>query len=187
MSKGSLEVICGPMFCGKSEELIRRIRRAEIARQTFYIFKPTIDNRFSQNKIVSRAGVEKNAIPIKCPTDALFWVKYQKYDIAAFDEAQFFDKRLVFVVKELINEGKRVIVSGLDQDFREFGFGPMPELLAMADNVLKLTAICVKCHKEATTTQRLINGKPAKYDEETILVGNTESYEARCRDCHEEG
>jgi thymidine kinase len=184
MNKGSLEVICGPMFCGKSEELIRRIRRAEIAKQTYYIYKPVIDDRFSQNKIVSRAGVEKNAIPIKDATDALVW---GEYDIAAFDEAQFFDKRLIYVVKELLNEGKRVIISGLDQDFREFGFGPMPELLAMADNVLKLTAICVKCHKEATTTQRLINGKPAEYDEETILVGNTESYEARCRDCHEEG
>lgn len=179
--KGSLEVICGPMFCGKSEELIRRVNRAKIAKQMVTVFKPEIDNRFSTDSIVSRSGAEISAKTVKDARDTLWWI----CDVAAFDEAQFFGEELIEVVNGLIEDGVRVIVSGLDQDYREQPFGVMPQLLAMADEVTKLKAVCMVCHNEATTTQRLVDGKPASYKEETILVGNTEAYEARCRDCHQ--
>lgn len=183
MGKGSLEVICGPMFCGKTEELIRRLRRAEIAEQEVRVFKPKIDNRYANWFIVTHYGAELEAEPVEMAHKILKYA--EKADVVGIDEAQFFDNfDILTTINLLIDKGKRVIVSGLDQDYRQQPFGAMPELLAMADSALKLQSICSICKSEATTTQRLIDGKPARYDEETILVGGTDSYEARCRNCH---
>jgi len=174
------------MFCGKTEELLRRIRRARIAKQTVLVVKPKLDNRFGDEKVVSRAGVEMKAETIALASHAISGYR-PIYDVVAFDEAQFFGPDIIETINYLIHLDTRVIVSGLDQDFRQHPFGYMHSLLAMADEVTKLKAVCMKCHGEATTTQRLINGRAAPYTDDTILVGDSESYEARCRNCHEEG
>jgi thymidine kinase len=181
---GSIEVISGSMFSGKSEELIRRIRRVQIARKKVEIFKPIIDNRYHSRFIYSHNG---NKVEAKCVRDIKeISNKIQDdIDVVAIDEVQFFDEEIIRVVQLLADEGKRVIIAGLDQDFRGEPFGPMPQLLAIAEYVDKLYAICMVCGRPATRTQRLVNGKPADYNDPIILVGAKESYEARCRQHHQ--
>lgn len=181
---GWIEVICGSMFSGKSEELIRRIKRAQFAKQQIAVFKPEIDNRYSQKEVVSHNGTKVIAIPVANSSHIQAFDK-EGYDIIAIDEAQFFDEEIVETVIELANSGFRVILAGLDQDFRGEPFGPMPNLLAIAEHVTKLQAVCTVCGSPASRTQRLINGVPAGYDDPIILVGASEAYEARCRQHHE--
>jgi thymidine kinase len=175
---GWIEVICGSMFSGKTEELIRRIRRAEYARQKVLVFKPEIDNRYDANNIVSHSQMQAPSIPITEPSE-IFQYLTDEIQIIAIDEAQFFDQSIVAVCNELADRGLRVIVAGLDQDYRGIPFGSMPQLLAIAEYVTKNLAICVKCGNPANRTQRTI------HKGEQILVGSTEAYEARCRNCHE--
>ncbi len=182
---GRLEVICGSMFCGKTEELIRRVRRAIIARQTVKVFKPQLDDRYGIQNITSHTGQSVAAIPVASSEDILALADGGA-TVVAIDEAQFFDVGLIEVVRRLVDERSlRVILAGLDTDFRGEPFGPMPQLLSIAEEVIKLHAICVVCGEEASRTQRLVDGKPAAYDDPTILVGAQESYEARCRQHHE--
>jgi len=180
---GKIEVITGGMFCGKTEELIRRLKRAKIAEQKVQVFKPVIDIRYSKREVVSHAGDKIEAVPIKNVQEMLQLVESDT-KVVGIDEAQFFDDGIVNVLKSLIKKGKRVIVTGLDMDFRGEPFGPMPYIMAVADEVLKLHAICVVCNEEATMTQRLINGRPAKSPDPIIQVGGSEVYEARCRKHH---
>jgi thymidine kinase len=181
---GSLEVITGSMFCGKSDELIRRLRRAKIARQKVQVFKPAIDDRYSEAKVTSHAGSEFDAVPINKAAD----IRAQLLGdttVVGIDEAQFLDDELVAVVKYLAEKGVRVIVAGLDTDFRGEPFGSMPTLTAQAERVDKLHAICMVCGNDASRTQRLVNGKPANYNDPIVIVGASEMYEARCRTHHE--
>ena len=181
---GRIEVICGSMFCGKTEELIRRVRRAIIARQTIKVFKPQIDDRYGIQNITSHTGQSVEAIPVASSSEILELADGGT-TVVAIDEAQFFDLGLVEVVQRLVDEHSlRVILAGLDTDFRGEPFGPMPQLLSIAEEVIKLHAICVVCGQDASRTQRLVDGKPAAYDDPTILVGAQESYEARCRQHH---
>ncbi len=182
---GRLEIICGPMFSGKSEELIRRLRRAVIAKQRVMTFKHALDNRFSFDCVASHAGDKIDAQAIDTPERILQFVQKGGADVIGIDEVQFFPNSIVYVIDELINSGKRVIAAGLDLDFRGIPFGPMPTLLTIADDVMKLKAICSVCGKDATFSQRLIDGKPAKYNDPIILIGAQESYQARCRTCYE--
>ncbi len=182
--KGWIEVITGPMFAGKSEELIRRIKRLEYAHKKTLVFKPKIDNRYSENEIVSHSKIKTRSINIETAQDILKYVD-RDTEAVVIDEVQFLDHEIVHVVEELANRGIRVIVAGLDRDFRGEPFQNMPELLALAEDVTKLTAICMRCGAPATRTQRLVNGEPASYDDPIIIVGASESYEPRCRHCHE--
>lgn len=182
---GWIELICGSMFSGKTEELLRRIRRAEIARKQIMVFKPHLDNRYGLDRVASHNGVARDDALVVESADAILDLVAPDVEVVAVDEAQFFDWSIADVCNELADRGKRVIVAGLDQDFRNEPFGPMPLLLALAERVDKLHAICVKCGASASRTQRLIDGRPARYDDPVILVGGSESYEARCRDCHE--
>lgn len=175
---GWVEVICGPMFSGKSEELIRRIRRAQIARQRVQVFKPLIDDRYSEDEIVSHSEMRIDAIRVAPANEILVRVD-PRTQVVGIDEAQFFDERLVEVVDRLANMGKRVIVAGLDQDFMGRAFDPIPQLLAKAEEITKTLAICVQCGNPANYTQRLVPS------EETIVVGGSNEYEARCRQCFE--
>ncbi len=179
---GWLELIVGPMFSGKSEELIRRVNRALIAKQKVQVFKPAIDNRYDAVAIASHNGRTLEAVPIDNVDDIKTRIEPSSR-VIAIDEAQFLGDDLVSFVQDLADAGKRVIIAGLDQDFRAEPFGPMPQLLARAEVVKKLTAIC-SCGRAATRTQRLIAGQPAHYDDPIILVGTKESYEPRCRSCH---
>ncbi len=179
---GWIEVVAGPMFSGKSEELIRRVTRAMIARQRVQVFKPAIDDRFDAVAVASHAGRTLQAQAVR-DVAALRAALEMSTRVVAVDEAQFFDDALVSLALELADSGRRVVVAGLDLDFRGEPFGPMPELLAQAEIVEKLTAIC-SCGKAATRTQRLIAGSPAHEDDPVILVGASESYEPRCRACH---
>ncbi|ACL70548.1 thymidine kinase [Halothermothrix orenii] len=181
---GWIEVITGPMYCGKSEELIRRLRRVEIARQKAHVFKPVIDNRYSNKDVVSHNGERIEAIPVNHPEEILQRID-KNTEVVGIDEVQFFSNGIISICEQLADEGKRVIVAGLDRDFRGEPFGPVPELLARAEYVDKLHAICVKCGELASRTQRLIDGEPASYDDPVIMVGAEEVYEARCRKCHE--
>lgn len=182
---GWIELICGSMFSGKTEELLRRIRRAEIARRKVQIFKPLIDDRYGLKRVASHSGIAReDALVIRNAAEILQNVS-DSAEVIAIDEIQFFDWTVADVASTLASEGRRVIGAGLDQDFRGEPFGPMPLLLALAERVDKLHAICVVCGAEASRTQRLINGRPARYDDPVILVGGSESYEARCRNCHE--
>jgi len=182
-STGWIEVICGSMFSGKSEELIRRVHRVQIARKKVQVFKPIIDNRFAVQYIYSHNGSKIEAINISQPKELL-----KKLDpdteVIAIDEAQFYSDDIISICQKLADQGKRVIIAGLDQDFRGEPFGPVPKLLAIAEYIDKLQAICMVCGNSASRTQRLVNGKPAKYSDPTILIGAKESYEARCRKCH---
>ncbi|HET7577914.1 MAG TPA: thymidine kinase [Bacillales bacterium] len=182
--KGQLEVVCGSMFSGKSEELIRRVRRARYSKRTVEVFKPVIDNRYSEAEVVSHNGISVLAHPVECADDILIQISAST-EVAAIDEVQFFDDSIIRVVQALANRGVRVIAAGLDQDFRGEPFGAVPFLMGLAETVTKLQAVCVVCSSSASRTQRLINGKPASYHEPTIMVGAEESYEARCRQCHE--
>ena len=183
-STGSIEVICGSMFSGKTEELIRRLRRATIAREKVQVFKPGIDIRYAEEKVTSHAGMNFDAIPVKCSADILTHID-PGTQVVGIDEAQFFDPDVVRVAQALANQGLRVIVAGLDQDFRGETFGMMPVLMALAERVDKLSAICMVCGEPATRTQRLVNGKPAHYHDPVVIVGAAEMYEARCRKHHE--
>src|SRR5436190_3181081 len=183
-SPGSIEVITGSMFSGKTEELIRRLRRARIARQTVQVFKPAIDNRYLPEKVTSHAGLEFEATPVARASEIPLLIKPET-TVVALDEAQFFEANVVEICQALAAHGLRVIVAGLDQDFRGEPFGPLPPLLAIAEHVDKLHAICAVCGGEASRTQRLINGQPAHYDEPIIVVGASELYEARCAEHHQ--
>jgi thymidine kinase len=174
---GWIEVICGSMFSGKSEELIRRLRRAMIARQKVAIFKPKIDNRFSEDHIVSHSELKIPSTNVESPWDIL--EESLEAQVVGIDEAQFFDQDLVLVCQKLANMGKRVIVAGLDQDYRGEPFDPIPQLLAIAEYIDKTHAICVVCGNPANHTQR----KTA--DKERVVVGASDVYEARCRNCFE--
>lgn len=182
--EGWLEVICGSMFAGKTEELIRRLKRLEYAKKTFYVFKPQIDNRYSETDVVSHNGQAIQAIAINNAHEALDFLTPDTA-VVAFDEVQFFDETVIEVIELIAAKGVRVIAAGLDMDFRGEPFGIIPKLLAKAEFVTKLTAICTVCGEPATRTQRLINGQPANYHDPIVLVGAKESYEARCRHCHQ--
>ena len=182
---GWIECICGSMFSGKSEELLRRIKRGVIAKQKVILFKPSIDNRYDENRVSTHNGNSYDSISIEKSSDILNFVKDTKYDIIGIDEIQFFDNDIVKIINKLADDGIRVIVAGLDMDFKAEPFHPMPEIMAISEMVTKLHAVCNKCGKEASRSQRLINGKPAKYDDPIVVIGASESYEARCRHCHE--
>ncbi len=182
--QGRLEVIAGPMFSGKTEELIRRLRRAVIAKQKVQVFKPALDNRYAETAVASHAGGVFEAIPLKEIGELESHLKADT-TVVGIDEAQFFSEEITAIVQRLADRGVRVIVAGLDMDFRGEPFGPMPALLAQADQVDKLQAICVVCGFPASRSQRLINGKPARYDDPIVIVGASEMYEARCRAHHE--
>ncbi|GAB6137210.1 thymidine kinase [Halanaerobaculum tunisiense] len=186
---GWLEVITGVMFSGKSSELIRRVERAMIADQEVLVFKPSIDNRYSDTEVATHNGITveaqivddvtgiKDRIAAKKETGAL--------DVVAIDEGQFFSSELVSLADELAKQGLRVVIAGLDTDFAGRGFAPLPELMARGEYVTKLHAVCVQCSNPATRNQRLIDGQPARVDDPVVVVGAEEQYEARCRRCHE--
>lgn len=181
---GSIEVVCGSMFSGKTDELIRRLIRATIAKQKVQVFKPAIDIRYAVEKVTSHAGSNYDACPVASAAEI-----YEKLDkdttVVGIDEAQFFDSEIAAVAQELAARGIRVLVAGLDMDFRGEPFGPMPLILAKAERVDKLHAICMVCGDDASRTQRLVNGQPARYDDPVVIVGASEMYEARCRAHHE--
>lgn len=181
---GRLEVITGPMFCGKTDELLRRLRRAIIAKQKIQVFKPGFDIRYSNEKVKSHAGNEYDAFPIENTSEIPALLR-DDVTLVAIDEAQFFEKEIISVVQGLVDQGIRVIVGGLDMDFRGEPFGQMPILLAQAEVVDKLQAICMVCGEDATRTQRLVDGEPAYYEDPIIIVGASEMYEARCRIHHQ--
>ena len=180
---GWVEVVCGSMFSGKTEELIRRAKRAIIAKQKVQVFKPSVDTRYVHEKVTSHSGSNFQAAPVAEAADILKSLDADT-EVVAIDEAQFFDWSIAEVCNELANRGLRVIVAGLDMDFRGEPFGPLPILMAQAEHVDKLQAICQQCGAPASRTQRLIDGRPAAYDDPVILVGAEEVYEARCRVCH---
>lgn len=181
---GSIEVVTGSMFSGKTDELIRRLRRATIARQKVQVFKPIIDNRYHVDKVTSHAGTVFTALPIQSSGDLLSSLE-QDTSVVGIDEAQFFDAGIIDVAQSLANRNIRVIVAGLDTDFRGEPFGCMPVFMAIAERVDKLQAICMVCGESACRTQRLVNGKPAHYHDPVVIVGASEMYEARCREHHE--
>lgn len=174
---GRIEVICGSMFSGKTEELIRRMRRAKFARQSVEIFKPSIDVRYSEADVVSH---DRNAIP-STPVDspASILLLSADNDVVGIDEAQFFDDSLVDVCNELANRGVRVIIAGLDMDFKGVPFGPIPALLAVADEVTKVHAICVRCGSLAYVSHRIVDA------EKRVLLGEASEYEPLCRECYQ--
>jgi thymidine kinase len=182
---GWLEVVCGPMFSGKSEEMIRRLRRAEIAGRRAVIFKPRIDDRYDAADVVSHAGIRMRGVAVASVPE--LEARAQGHDVVGIDEVQFFEPAIVATALALAEGGVRVVAAGLDQDFRREPFGPMPLLLAYAEFVDKLQAVCHRCGGPATTTQRLVDGRPAPYSGDTVVIGAAEQYEARCRDCHEPG
>jgi len=177
---GKIEVITGCMFSGKSEELIRRLKRARIAKLQVQVFKPSIDTRFSNIEVVSHTGEKIQAEAVSSSIEILNKLS-STINVVGIDEAQFYDVEIIKVVREISRKGIRVILAGLDMDFRGEPFGPMGNLMAIADEVTKLHAICIVCGEEATMTQRLIDGKPAKYTDPVVLIGASERYEARCK------
>jgi thymidine kinase len=181
---GWIEIICGPMFAGKSEELIRRIKRLEYAKKKTLVFKPSIDIRYSTNEVVSHSNLKAKSIAIKESKEILDYVDSSTFAIAV-DEVQFLDKDIIYIAQKLALKGIRVILGGLDTDFRGEPFPITASLMTIAEDVLKLTAICVVCGAPATKTQRIINGKPAHYADPIIKVGASEAYEPRCRHCHQ--
>ncbi|AMS11899.1 thymidine kinase [Erysipelothrix rhusiopathiae] len=181
--EGYIEVITGCMFAGKTEELIRRINVLKFAHKNIIVFKPAVDNRYSDSKVVSHAGTSVQSVVVDKATDILKYVT-KETDVVAIDEVQFFDEEIVKVCDHLALEGKRVMVAGLDMDFRGEPFGVIPKLMTTAEFVTKLTAVCTECGAPATRTQRLVNGKPASYHDPVVMIGASESYEARCRHDH---
>ena len=167
---GSIEVICGSMFSGKTDELIRRLVRATIAKQKVQVFKPAIDVRYAVEKVTSHAGSDYDAIPVQKAAEIREKIEPET-TVIGIDEAQFFDPEVVQVAEELATRGIRVLVAGLDTDFRGEPFGPMPVLMSMAEHVDKLHAICMVCGDEASRTQRLVNGRPARVDDPVVIVG----------------
>lgn len=183
LQKGWIEIITGPMFAGKSEELIRRLRTLSYAHKKIVSFKPAIDDRYDKTKIASHDGEMFDAYAIKSAKDIYQFVD-DKTEVVAIDEVQFFGTEISDIIEDLADKGMRVICAGLDLDFRGEPFGPMPTLLSRAEFVTKLSAACTICGCAATRTQRLIDGNPANYDDPVILVGAKESYQARCRKHH---
>ncbi len=181
--KGWIEVITGPMFAGKTEELLRRVKRMDYAKKDYLVFKPVIDNRYSVDEVVSHSKKKASAINIQHGSEIKRHLKKNTQAIV-IDEVQFFDEAFVKYLKQYADLGYRVICAGLDTNFRGEPFGTIGNILAISDEVVKLTAICTCCGGVATRTQRIIDGKPAYYNDPIILVGEMESYEARCRDCH---
>ncbi|MDR0832126.1 MAG: thymidine kinase [Bacillales bacterium] len=181
--EGWLEVISGCMFAGKTEELIRRIKTLEYGKKKIKVFKPSIDNRYSLSQIASHSGYKVTCHTIETASDIL---KHLEDDdqVIAVDEVQFLDNSIIEIAEALADKGKRVILAGLDRNFRGEVFGPMAELMIRAEFVTKLAAVCVVCGAPATRTQRIIEGTPASYNDPTVLVGATDSYEPRCRHCH---
>jgi thymidine kinase len=186
-STGKLEVICGSMFAGKSEELIRRLRRAQIAQQKVICFNNRLDTRYDNTTtiryIVSHNGNKITAQPIEDERDIIRIATESQLDVVGIDEVQFFSKDIVTIIQALVDRGIHVIVSGLDLDFKAEPFGHMPILLTIADEITKLHAICTLCGQDAYVSQRLINNKPAKYNDPIVMVGAQEAYQARCRAC----
>ncbi|MBL7033902.1 MAG: thymidine kinase [Candidatus Delongbacteria bacterium] len=174
---GWIEVVCGPMFSGKTEELIRRLRRAQIAKQRVAIFKPKIDDRFSTDHIVSHSEARIPSVAVDTPQEIEELA--MEAQVIGIDEAQFFDESLVAVCEALADAGKRVIVAGLDTDFRTKPFEPIPQLLARAEYITKALAICMQCGNPANRTQRITS------DSRKVVVGASDIYEARCRNCYE--
>lgn len=181
---GWIELICGSMFSGKTEELIRRIKRAEIAKQKVQVFKPKLDNRYKVAKLSSHSGTYYQATVVETAADIASLIDADT-DVIAIDEVQFFDWTIASLCEKLADDGYRVILAGLDMDFRGEPFGPMPLLMAQAELISKLQAICMECGAPASRTQRLIDGRPANYDDPVIMVGAAEVYEARCRSHHQ--
>ena len=182
---GQLELICGPMFSGKSEELMRRLRRVGYARKSAILIKPAIDDRYSVDEVVSHEGQRMPARLVRKP-EAILELAVG-CDVVGVDEGQFLDDSLIDVCQELINRGIRVVIAGLELDYRQEPFGPMPRLLAMADEVAKLKAVCHSCGEAAMYTQRLVDGQPAPFSGETVVIGGLDSYQARCRGCFQPG
>jgi len=184
-TSGWVHVICGCMFCGKTDEMLRLLRRFSIAGRRVVLVKPRLDTRTEEDTVISRSGAQHRAVAVDSSRQIEALVG--DADIIAIEEGQFFDEGLPAVVERLADAGKQVLVTGLDQDFRGIPFGPMPRLMALADEVTKLTAICVVCGEPATRTQRLIDGRPAPADSPLIVIGGIgdEKYEARCRLHHE--
>jgi len=181
---GSLIVITGSMFSGKTEELIRRVRRTLYAHRSAQVFKHAIDTRSENTEIRSHNGVPHEALAVSSSEELLGKVE-ETTNVVAIEEVQFFDEGIIEVCRRLADAGNEVIAAGLDMDFKGEPFGPMPRLLAEADEVVKLRAICARCGREASRSQRLIDGRPAPVSAPTILIGAEESYQARCRHCHE--
>lgn len=181
---GWIEVVTGPMFAGKSEELIRRIKRLEYAKKKVLVFRPRIDNRYSLDEVVSHSNSRRKSILIDNAKDILSHIKEDTYAVVV-DEIQFLDKEIIPISEHLASRGVRVILGGLDTDFRGETFMITADLMARAEYVTKLTAICVRCGSPATKTQRIVNGKPAHYLDPIVVVGASEAYEPRCRHCHE--
>ncbi len=191
---GRLEVITGCMFSGKTEELIRRLERVRIAHGNILLFKPTIDDRYGTDAIVTHYGrrFDAHLLPpgeesVEKLVEIVGRDALTDSTVVAFDEGNFFSDKLPLLCETLVGMGKRVIVAGLDLTFAGKPFGPMPTLMALADTVDKLHAVCVKCGQPATRSQRLIDGKPAPADDVVIKIGGSEVYEARCLDCYEPG
>ncbi len=181
--KGILEVICGPMFSGKSEELIRRLRRAKIAQQNVISFNPQSDTRTALHTIASHNGSSLEAITISDPLMIPSYVT-DAIEVVGIDEVQFFAPEILTVVFDLVEQGKRVIVTGLNLDFKGVPFGTIPTFMAIADTITKLSAICIICGADAYLSQRIVDGTPAKYDDPIVKPGAQEAYQARCRSCH---
>jgi len=181
---GWIELICGSMFSGKSEELIRRIRRAQYGNLKTAVFKPEIDDRYAEETVVSHDGNSIQAQPIGSVSELIEKIP-SDIDVIGIDEVQFFNKEIIETINQLADQGIRVIAAGLDTNFRGEPFGIVPELMSLSESVTKLNAICPKCGSPASRTQRLIDGKPASYNDPLILIGASESYEPRCRHCHE--
>jgi thymidine kinase len=183
MQQGQIEVICGCMFSGKTEELIRRLKRATYAKQKVQIFKHSFDTRYDELCITTHYGLKLPTVTCMTAEDIIKAVD-NKSQVVGIDEVQFYGDDIVAVIEEIAHQDIRVIVSGLDMDFRGEPFGAMPRLLTLAEKVDKLSAICSVCGEPATRTQRLLDGHPAPYGSEIVSVGSTEKYEARCRKCH---
>lgn len=181
-NRGSLDVVCGSMFSGKTEELIRRLRRAQYAQRSIMSFKHSLDQRHEIEYVTSHSGARLTAIPTDSP-QTIQTLTTTSTQVVGIDEVQFFPASIIDVIMQLVDEGKQVIVAGLDLDFRGMPFGCMPQILTLADSVTKLKAICVRCGCDAHFSQRLINGVPAAFDDPVIMVGAQECYEARCRTC----
>lgn len=181
---GSVTVVCGSMYAGKSEELIRLARRALYAKKKVQVFKPAIDDRYDESMVVTHMGVRHEAVPIKTVAELKAAIRPDTH-VVCVEEVQFFDRSIVDLAVTLADSGREVILAGLDQDFRRKPFGPMPDLLCVADEVVKLRAICMKCGQPASHTYRQVDGRPAHKDDPIVLIGATEVYETRCRNCHE--
>ena len=175
---GWIEVICGSMFSGKTEELIRRLNRAKIARQKVEVFKPSVDIRYDEVDVVSHDEKKTSSIPVQNASQILFYA--EDYEVIGIDEAQFFDEELVNVCNTLAESGKRVVVSGLDMDFKGDPFGPMPALMAVAEYVTKVHAVCIRCGNPANYSHRTIP------DEKLVVLGEKDNYEPLCRKCFTE-